>query len=375
MRRVARTLLVALVATIMVNSALTSTAAAQTAGSAATAEVDFLRRLNTERASAGLAPLVRDSGLDGVARAWSAQMARENRLYHRPDLGPAVQAVEPRWQRAGENVGYGGSVDSLHRAFMNSPGHRANVLGDYNRVGVGVVVNGSTIWVTFNFLKGPAIAGITGLESARAPRGDFWLTTADGDVFAFGAAQHFGSMAGIPLQKPVVGMAPTPTGQGYWLVASDGGIFAFGDARFLGSTGGMRLNQPIVGMAPTPTGQGYWLVASDGGIFAFGDAAFYGSTGGLALPAPINGMAATPTGRGYWLVGAAGAVYPFGDARSFGSADAGGVPLTRIATLPDGSGYRMAAADGRVFSLGASGIEVSDPLPLRQPVVAMANRP
>ena len=58
--------------------------------------------------------------------------------------------------------------------------------------------------------------------------------------------------------------APQPAGRrhradaerhGYWLVASDGGIFTFGDARFYGSTGAMHLNQPIVGMAPTPSGQ------------------------------------------------------------------------------------------------------------------------
>ena len=56
---------------------------------------------------------------------------------------------------------------------------------------------------------------------------------------------------------------------GYWLVASDGGIFSFGDAVFYGSTGSLPLNKPIVGMAPTVDGHGYWLVASDGGVFAF----------------------------------------------------------------------------------------------------------
>ncbi len=81
------------------------------------------------------------------------------------------------------------------------------------------------------------------------------------------------------MAKPIVGMAATPTGDGYWLVASDGGIFAFGDAGFFGSTGAVPLAKPIVGMAATPSGQGYWLVASDGGIFAFGDAGFFGSPG------------------------------------------------------------------------------------------------
>ena len=49
------------------------------------------------------------------------------------------------------------------------------------------------------------------------------------------------------------------------MVATDGGIFSYGRARFLGSTGAIRLNQPIVGMAATPTGDGYWMVATDGG--------------------------------------------------------------------------------------------------------------
>ncbi|MGP8006256.1 MAG: hypothetical protein ACLP2J_04400, partial [Acidimicrobiales bacterium] len=64
------------------------------------------------------------------------------------------------------------------------------------------------------------------------------------------------------------------------------------DAQFHGSAGGLTLNKPVVGMAATPSGNGYWLVAADGGIFSYGDAAFDGSAGGLALNKPILGMAA-----------------------------------------------------------------------------------
>ena len=66
-------------------------------------------------------------------------------------------------------------------------------------------------------------------------------------------------------------------------------MFSFGDAEFYGSTGSLRLNRPIEGMASTPSGHGYWLVASDGGMFVFGDAQFFGSTGSVRLNAPIVG--------------------------------------------------------------------------------------
>jgi hypothetical protein len=74
-------------------------------------------------------------------------------------------------------------------------------------------------------------------------------------------------------------------------VAADGGVFSFGaGAPFFGSTGNLRLNKPVVGMRATASGNGYWFVATDGGIFNFGDAEFCGSTGNIALNQPIVGM-------------------------------------------------------------------------------------
>jgi hypothetical protein len=154
--------------------------------------------------------------------------------------------------------------------------------------------------------------------------------TASGAITAC-RLQHRGSMAGKRLNKPIVGMAATPSGAGYRMVATDGGIFSFGDARYYGSTGAMHLNQPIVGMASTTTGRGYWLVARDGGLFSFGDARYYGSTGGRSIPAPITGMSASPGGKGYWLTGRSGVVYAFGDARSWGNASSKQATVTGIA--------------------------------------------
>jgi ribosomal protein L24E len=193
---------------------------------------------------------------------------------------------------------------------------------------------------------------------AAAPDGNGYLMVAsDGGIFGFGDAAFFGSMGTHTLNKPVVGINETPDGKGYWLVASDGGVFAFGDAAFYGSMGGTPLNQPIVGITATPDGKGYWLVASDGGIFAFGDAAFYGSMGGSHLSNTVVGIAATPSGRGYWLVASDGGIFAFGDAAFYGSM--GGQPLNKplvgIARTADGNGYWMTASDGGIFAFGDAG--------------------
>ena len=194
---------------------------------------------------------------------------------------------------------------------------------------------------------------IVGMASTPDGNG-YWNVASDGGIFTFGDATFYGSTGSIHLNQPIVGMASTPDGGGYWLVASDGGIFAFGDAAFLGSTGNIHLNRPVVGMAATPDGRGYWLVASDGGVFSFGDAAFHGSTGSIHLNQPIVGMAATPGGGGYWMVASDGGIFSFGDAAFHGST--GGIHLNRpvvgMAATPDGQGYWMDASDGGIFAFG-----------------------
>ena len=189
---------------------------------------------------------------------------------------------------------------------------------------------------------------------AATPSGNgYWLVASDGGIFCFGDAQFYGSMGAVRLNKPVVGMAATPSGKGYWLVASDGGIFTFGDAHFFGSTGAIHLNQPIEGMAPTGDGKGYWMVAYDGGIFNFGDANFYGSTGGTTLASSIVGMAQSANGGGYWLLEAAGTVHAFGRAVSFGSPTLSSTnPAVAIAPTADGGGYLIASRNGNVYSFG-----------------------
>jgi cell wall-associated NlpC family hydrolase len=184
---------------------------------------------------------------------------------------------------------------------------------------------------------------------------NFWLASAQGNVWNFGKAPSYGSAGGLTLAHPIVGITPTNDDAGYWLVASDGGIFTFGDAKFFGSTGAIALNKPIVAMAPTPDGNGYWLIASDGGIFTFGDAKFFGSTGAIALNKPIVAMAPTPDDAGYWLVASDGGIFTFGDAKFFGST-AGAPsadPAEKIVPTATGLGYWIEDQNGTMNPFGS----------------------
>lgn len=125
-------------------------------------EAEFLRLINEERARAGLGKLKVYWDLVDDARAHSKLMDRENDLHHNPKLNEVT--APGYWARLGENVGVGFGVDSLHRAFMNSDGHRANILGDYTHIGIGVH-HPEQLWVTVVFMK----AAVPGLETTYPP--------------------------------------------------------------------------------------------------------------------------------------------------------------------------------------------------------------
>lgn len=117
------------------------------------AESSFLSAINSARANAGLAPLQMDGSLRAHARAHTADMIAAGDYFHSTN-GELQSAAGSGWTKLGENVGRGGSVSSLHNAFMNSSSHRANILGDYNYVGIGADWSDTgVLYVTVVFMK------------------------------------------------------------------------------------------------------------------------------------------------------------------------------------------------------------------------------
>ncbi|HEY6635648.1 MAG TPA: CAP domain-containing protein [Acidimicrobiia bacterium] len=115
-------------------------------------EQGFLSEINASRAAQGLAPLQMDGGLQSHARNHTADMIASGGIYH-SSSGELQAAAGSGWAKLGENVGRGGSVSSLHQAFMNSSGHKKNILGDYNYVGIGTDSADGYLWVTVVFMK------------------------------------------------------------------------------------------------------------------------------------------------------------------------------------------------------------------------------
>jgi uncharacterized protein YkwD len=108
---------------------------------------------NAQRRSAGLPPLVPNEKLFQAARAHSANMARYSRLDHNvdgSDMGGRVRAAGYGFVAAGENIAWNprDPAEAI-RTWMNSEGHRANILSrEFTEAGVAVAVNsrGERYW-------------------------------------------------------------------------------------------------------------------------------------------------------------------------------------------------------------------------------------
>jgi uncharacterized protein YkwD len=113
----------------------------------AAAASDFAVRTNSLRSSLGIGTLARNGQLDALAASWARELAVSGRLRH--STIPDRVVAGGSWNTAGENVGVGGSVASVHNALVNSAGHYANLAGEqYTAFGIAVVIGeDGRLWV------------------------------------------------------------------------------------------------------------------------------------------------------------------------------------------------------------------------------------
>ncbi|MEU2620179.1 CAP domain-containing protein [Streptomyces sp. NPDC007157] len=132
------------------------TAAPVSVSEAAAAEAEVLKLVNEERAKVGCSALSVNSSLTNLAEAFSEDMAARDFFDHTDPDGKTP------WDRAaaagisnlgGENIARGQTTaQAVMDAWMNSEGHRANILNcDFKTLGVGVHFGSGGPWWTQDF--------------------------------------------------------------------------------------------------------------------------------------------------------------------------------------------------------------------------------
>ncbi|RKP07504.1 CAP domain-containing protein [Thamnocephalis sphaerospora] len=115
--------------------------------------------VNTERKNNGLSALAMDDSLAESAEFQSRAQAHVSIMSHLIRGEPVLEdriakaSGEKKWVGMGENVAYGWPDEEyVMKRWMNSPGHRANILGKFTHIGVALAfsANGTKYW-TQNF--------------------------------------------------------------------------------------------------------------------------------------------------------------------------------------------------------------------------------
>lgn len=120
-------------------------------------EKEVLRLVNSERTKAGLSPLEMDSQVANVARIKSEDMRDKNYFSHTsPTYGSPFDMLKKfnvTYRSAGENIAKGQKTpEAVVTAWMNSEGHRKNILGNFTHIGVGYAKGGSKTYWTQMFI-------------------------------------------------------------------------------------------------------------------------------------------------------------------------------------------------------------------------------
>ena len=125
-------------------------------------ERKLARMTNRSRTNHDRRALAFNDDLSKASRVHSRRMARRNYLFHNT-LSSFEGLLSGTWQVIGENVGVGRGVRQIHRAFLRSTVHRANILRrGWRKFGVGAVRKRGSLWVTVMFSEGGTVRSKVG---------------------------------------------------------------------------------------------------------------------------------------------------------------------------------------------------------------------
>jgi hypothetical protein len=267
--------------------------------------------INQDRASnGGLAPLAWNNCLANVAQQNADRIAGQGYLSH--TNGPTLDlGCLPGATSAGENIGYdsSGINDTLiNTMFMNSPPHRANIVGSYTFVATAwTVASNGYGYIAVEFLNAPA------------PVADPF--TAMVTVDAYGGVHPDGSslLQGLPVQWPGWRIAQSaallPDGTGGYMLDGFGGLHPFGSAAPVTITGywanwNIARDVAVIPGSTATTAKGY-VLDGFGGLHPFGGAPTATVTGYWANWDIATRLAILSDGTGGYVMDGFGGLHPF----------------------------------------------------------------
>lgn len=140
------------------SSGSTSSGSASSSGSITSDQALAVKLMNADRASYGLPALKVNSSLTSLAGDYAQDMINRKFFSHYNPEGKSpfdrMQARGITYKTAGENLAINTSVSAAEKAFMNSSGHKANILNStYTDVGIGVRYNSDgSVYVVQEFI-------------------------------------------------------------------------------------------------------------------------------------------------------------------------------------------------------------------------------
>jgi hypothetical protein len=174
----------------------------------------LLDLINQDRAQHGLGPVSLSGPLSAIAQSQANAMAGARRIFQ----NPAFPGDVPAANAAGENVGYGPDVDTVHNAFVASPEHQVIIVGpDYRVVGIAVASSPNGLMVVENFVDTAGAAIVPPppppppVQKPPPPPKPVVFVPAPAAVPAALAKPAPAAPAPVPVAAPAPAPTPTPS--------------------------------------------------------------------------------------------------------------------------------------------------------------------